>query len=657
MKTRTTILAVVFLALFAASSVFAQTAPLYIKQFGSDGYDYDTRIVTDAAGNVYMAGMTHGVINAPQQVTNSNFGEADVFVAKLNAQGEILWVTQFGSTADDYLKGIALSNYNGVISLYVVGNTEGRMPGGQDSYVNAPAGGKDFFAAKIHPESGTVRWIRQYGSSGDDEAYGVACDGSGMVYVVGSTTGSLDGAANPGGTSSAFIMKIDAYGYGFGTYQFNVGTTPVSTAAYAVAVDSTSSSWVTYVYVTGVASGNEAGSLFVAKFDSYLGPVGSIATLGGRSRGSDYDAGYAIAVDPSGSIIVAGSTTGGFEGNVSQGSEDIVVAKLTSRLVPVWTFQHGTDASDVAQGIAIDSEGSIYITGATGFPVASRGLGGQTYFGSSDIFLSRLAPDGRLLFTRQLGTVVQDWGYATALDPSGNIYVAGMTDGTLGAQSFGLWDAVLIKYGPDGPVPPPVTEFFINGTVQETPSGTGLDGVSITLKDELGQVVGDYTTDSAGRFASKVAKAGKYFVHKLKIGYRAQVDPDVVEVSQSAPSAAPVAYMEKIVIPTSMAFRKGYNTVRFEKLPADNRSVNAVFGQYAGNPYVGLIFSFDRPMQFLILTKPRAAGNLKTIEFGRSYMIYTSRAFTIDTTSWVSQPAVPSTVLPNTKVRGKIQPY
>jgi hypothetical protein len=72
---------------------------------------------------------------------------------------------------------------------------------------------------------------------------------------------------------------------------------------------------------------------------------------------------------------------------------------------------------------------------------------------------------------------------------------------------------------------------------------------------------------------------------------------------------------------------------------------------------VGLIFSFDRPMQFLILAKPRTAGNLKAIEFGRSYMIYTSRAFTIETTNWVSRQTVPSTALPTTKVRGKIQPY
>jgi hypothetical protein len=69
---------------------------------------------------------------------------------------------------------------------------------------------------------------------------------------------------------------------------------------------------------------------------------------------------------------------------------------------------------------------------------------------------------------------------------------------------------------------------------------------------------------------------------------------------------------------------------------------------------VGLIFSFERPMQYLLLHGHKTVGNLKTLEPGRSYMIYTSKAFTIDTTYWVSQEVLPATVLPSTKYRGKL---
>jgi hypothetical protein len=123
----------------------------------------------------------------------------------------------------------------------------------------------------------------------------------------------------------------------------------------------------------------------------------------------------------------------------------------------------------------------------------------------------------------------------------------------------------------------------------------------------------------------------------------------VVEVTAEAPTATLVSSMQKIVIKTQMSFRKGYNTVRFTKLPYGGRSVNAVFGQYAGNLYVGLLFSFDRPMQYLLLSSGRTVGNLKSLEFGRSYMIYTSRAFVLDTTDWVGA------ALPATTYRGKVQ--
>lgn len=655
MKTRCLVLAAVLLVLLAASSASAQTAPLFISQFGSVDYDYAVKTAIDAQGNVYVAGMTRSTLDAPSQaVPNRNSGGADIFVAKFDPRGALLWVTQFGSAADDSIGGIALGTQDGFPSLYIAGSTLGNMPGGVDGYVNVNAGGSDLFLARIHPDSGTLRWVRQYGTPGEDIAHGITIDGSCMVFLVGSTTGSFDSPAAAGAVEEAFLMKLNASGGRMGLYQFNVDSNPQGSAAYAVAVEYPDRAYPV-IYVAGGVPGNEQGSLFVARVSWDLELLSPVAKLGGRTRGSDSDRPLAIAVDGNRNVVVVGSSPGNFEGGVSSGAEDIIVVKFDRLLNRLWTQQYGTNGHDAAYGVAVDAEGSIYVTGVTESFGTGTGLDGQASMGGADIFLSRLAPeDGRRVFTRLIGTAYKDYGYGVVLDSSGAVYVAGLTEGTLGERNYGLWDAVLIKYGPDGPVPPPVTEFAIDGTVREIPSGSGLEGVSITVKDELGQVLGEYTTDAAGRFASKVSKAGTYFIHKLKIGYRAKVDPDEVSVTEQAPSAAPVSYMEKFVVPTSMAFRRGYNTVRFEKLPAADRSVQGVFGPYAGNPYVGLIFSFNRPMQFLILAKPRFAGNLKTLEFDRSYLIYTSRAFTIDTTNWVGREAAPATALPGATHRGRV---
>ncbi len=653
MKTRHFVVTVVLFILLAGSA-FAATAPVppqWVKQFGSAQIDYAKDLVTDASGNVYVAGTTHGAIDAETQlVPNTSKGGTDAFVAKFDAQGVLLWVVQFGSDADDFIEGITLDRFG---FLYVAGWTMGSMPGGAEQPVappvNANAGRADVFVAKIHT-GGTIRWVKQFGTDKDDFSYAVTTDRSGLVYAVGSTKGAMDGVTDPGDYSDAFLLQLSANGDKMPVKQFNVATRPLDTYAYGVAVDSSTA--YDYIFVTGLARAYENGSLFIAKFDAWR-ELKKLVTVGGPNNGSDNDIGRAIAVDSKGSVIVAGSTLGAFDGNAWSGHEDIIVVKYTANLSKLWSYQYGTTTNDVAYGVSVDGEDNIYLTGITGYP-GGPGLEGQTYLGASDIFLTRLAPEGRKLFTRQVGTAVQDWAYGIAVDPSGAVYLAGATEGTMGDRASGVIDAVLIKYDKDGPAPLPVTEFFINGTVKELPSGSGLESVSITVKDELGQVVGEYLTDSAGQFASKVTKAGKHFIHKLKIGYRAQADPEEVTVTEEAPSIAPISYMEKIVTKTELTLRKGYNTVRFTKLPAGDRSIVAVFGRYAGNPYVGLLFSFERPMQYLLLHGHRTVGNLKVLEFGRSYMIYTSRAFTIDTTYWVDREVIPATTLPSTKHRGKL---
>jgi hypothetical protein len=643
MKSRHLVVVVIVLFSLLAGSSFAAAAsaqPLWIKQFGTAQGDTAYRVVTDLAGNVYVAGTTYGEF--PGGVAR---GGADAFVAKYDSNGNQLWAVQIGSAGEDIAQGLAVYTipYTTIArDVYVSGWTTGSLPG------NTSKGGTDAFVARIDSATGRLLWVKQFGTPYDDHGYAAAVDKNGSVYVVGSTLGDLSGGTDIDGYSDAFIATIDPSGYRILYNQFSVSTNPVHNAAYDIAVDGHLPA--DYLYVTGIVRGYESGSLFVAKFGTSLNKTGAYHVLGSR----DNDAGQAIAVDKDGNIIVAGYTLGAFDGNLSTGDRDIIVAKYDMDWNKLWSRQFGTAGRDEAFGLAVDAEGSIYVAGATGYP-DGPGLDGQPYLGASDMFLTRLAPDGRKIYTRQLGTSGQDWAYGIALDSMGAIYLAGATEGLMGSGNPGGLDAVLIKYDKDGPVPPPVTDFFIDGTVKELPASSALESVSITVKDEAGNIVGEYLTDSSGRFESKITKAGKYFVHKLKIGYTAQVDPDDVTVSEEIPTATLVSIMEKIVVRTEMSFKKGYNTVRFTKLPASDRSVSAVFGKYAGSPYVGLIFSFDRPMQYLFFHGHKPVGNLKSLDFAHSYTIYTGKTFSIDTTGWVGPEPLPATVLPHTKHHGKIR--
>jgi uncharacterized protein (TIGR03437 family) len=84
--------------------------------------------------------------------------------------------------------------------------------------------------------------------------------------------------------------------------------------------------------------------------------------------------------------------------------------------------------------IATDQAGNTYIVGsrtlavpATAFRIGTDGIVSGLQFGGSDVFVSKLDPTGKLLFTDTFAGKGSDRGIAIALDPSGNIYIAGTT--------------------------------------------------------------------------------------------------------------------------------------------------------------------------------------------------------------------------------------
>ncbi len=110
-----------------------------------------------------------------------------------------------------------------------------------------------------------------------------------------------------------------------------------------------------------------------------------------------------------------------------------------------WTKQLGTASEDIGYGVAVDKSGSVYVTGVT-----SGGLDGHTNAGGKDMFLVKYNAAGEKQWIKQLGTALDDYGFAVAVDASGNAYVAGGTEGNLGGSNPGGIDMFLAKYDPDG---------------------------------------------------------------------------------------------------------------------------------------------------------------------------------------------------------------
>jgi Beta-propeller repeat len=115
-------------------------------------------------------------------------------------------------------------------------------------------------------------------------------------------------------------------------------------------------------------------------------------------------AGYDIlvrnAVDTAGNVIVAGGTNGTFGAPANNNSRDAAIVKYNAQGTELWRRQFGTSRFDTIYDVGTDAQGNIYVTGATYGNLALPLKEGT----SSDVFLTKLTPDGQTLWTRQFGS-------------------------------------------------------------------------------------------------------------------------------------------------------------------------------------------------------------------------------------------------------------
>jgi len=174
-----------------------------------------------------------------------------------------------------------------------------------------------------------------------------------------------------------------------------------------------------------------------------IDPVLSYSTFLGGSGG---DVAYAVGVDSSGNAYVAGVTnsanfpTVNPEQSSNAGSGDAFVSKLNPYGTDlVYSTYLGGSGADSATGMAVDSEGDVFLTGSTSssdFPIkptsstSSSPAAFQTvYGGNGDAFVAELGSTGdKLVYSSYLGGSQADFGQAIAVDSSGNAYVTGSTE-------------------------------------------------------------------------------------------------------------------------------------------------------------------------------------------------------------------------------------
>ena len=178
------------------------------------------------------------------------------------------------------------------------------------------------------------------------------------------------------------------------------------------------------VYVAGHTNSTGAGGadLVLAKYTA-AGALSWKKTLGGAS----HDASQGITVGSDDAVYVTGRSA-----SSGAGGYDLVLAKYTAAGALSWKKTLGGTGTDYGQGVAVGSDGAVYVTGHTD----STGAGG------SDLMLAKYTAAGALSWKKTLGGTSADYGYGIAVGSDDAVYVTGQTDST-GAGSA---DLMLAKY-------------------------------------------------------------------------------------------------------------------------------------------------------------------------------------------------------------------
>ncbi len=384
-------------------------------QDGIQGYG----IAYDGSGNIYVTGDFVGVVDFDPgpgvEEYGANDGQGDVFLSKFDLNGEFLWARTWGGAGIDKGYEVASDDLGNVYCTGCFRETVDFDPGpGIEEYVSN--GNWDVFLSKFD-SSGEFQWARTWGTGGSnslDRGHGVALDSAGDVYVTGQFTYVVDFDPGPGveehpsnGNLDVFLSKFNSDG-GFQWARTWGGIS--SDEGGAVAVDSSG-----YAYVTGhfrdtvnfdPGSGveecatNGFEDVFLSKFDS-SGAFQWVRTWGGSSE----DIGYAVAVDGSGYLCVAGSFRDivdfdpgpGIEEHISIDDEDVFLSKLDSEGSLVWARTWGGLSRDEAFAVAADVLGAIYVGGVFKKDIdfdPGPGIDYHVSNGNTDAFLSKFPPDG-----------------------------------------------------------------------------------------------------------------------------------------------------------------------------------------------------------------------------------------------------------------------
>jgi len=352
---------------------------------GGTGFDEPRSIAVDGSGNVYVTGIFDGpsIAFGATTLVNADSSTIDMFIAKFDSSGNVLWAKRAGGVGREFAEGVAV-DYAG--NIYVSGSFEGATVSFDAvTLTNIFPGVEDIYVVKYDP-SGNVLWARSGNGSNLEWATCVTTDPYGNVFIAG------------------------PYNSDTLTFDGNIIINPFSSMGYE--------------------------EMFIVKYDS-SGNVSWVKQAAGNNYFNEL---YSLASDAFGNIFVTGTVTSDtvyFDSiilsNQAAGYYDMIFAKYDSAGNVLWAKKAGGYGSDYAYSVVSDASGNAYVCGyfdsdTMFFDSTNYALINQNYY--SDLFMVKYDGSGNIDWVKSTGGIYQpsSFGYGQqgiAAGVSGDIYTVG----------------------------------------------------------------------------------------------------------------------------------------------------------------------------------------------------------------------------------------
>ncbi len=334
------------------------------KTYGGSLDDEARCIIQTKDGGYIFTGATRS--NDGDVSGNHMVGMADVWVVKLDGQGNMQWQKTYGGTYADEGNSIRQTNDGGYIVAASNKSKDGDATGYIDGTRNNYLGRPNFWVIKLN-NTGNVQWQKNYGGIGDDTPYSIEPTNDGGYIVA--------------GKSESRIMRN---------------------------------------YPSDVTDNHGNYDYWVIKLDG-LGNIQWKKSYGGKDR----DICNAIHQTPNGYIMAGYSRS--TDGDITKAhlDDEYWVVALDNNGNINWQKTYGGNSSDIASDIALTKDGGFLIAGTSSSNDAD--ITGNNLWGQNG-WLLKINANGDVQWQKTLGGSNPDFGSAVKIATDGSIYVAGYTN-------------------------------------------------------------------------------------------------------------------------------------------------------------------------------------------------------------------------------------